>query len=76
MTIKKLMENQLYDENEQVVILFGDVNNPHRPYTGRLSEIPSELHEKEIESISAMGESRRNRWQLNQYGWLEIWIAE
>ena len=76
MTIKELMENKLYDEDEQIVILFGDVNCPNRPYTGRLSEIPNELHDKNIESISAMGELRRNRWHLNQYGWTEIWIEE
>lgn len=76
MTIKELMNNKLYDKNEQIVILYGDVNNPYRPYTGKLSDIPSELYEKKIESISAMGESRRNKWNLNHYGWMEIWIEE
>lgn len=76
MTIKELMDNKLYDENEQIVVLFGDLNCPHRPYTGRLSEIPCELHGKNIETISAMGELRRNKWNLNKYGWTEIWIEE
>ncbi len=76
MTIKELMESELYDENEQIVILYGDVNNPNRQYTGRLSEVSSELHEKKIENISAMGEFRRKKWNLNQYGWTEVWIEE
>ena len=76
MTISELLDNKLYDENEQIVVLYGDVSCPHRPYTGRLSEIPIELYKKKIESISAMGELRRNTWHLNQYGWTEIWIEE
>lgn len=74
MTIKELMESNLYDENEQVVVLYGDVSIPSRPFTGRLSEIPCELHQKRVEAISSMGELRRNKWNLNKYGWTEIWI--
>jgi hypothetical protein len=76
MTIKGLLETGLYDENEQVAILYGDVNTPHRPYTGRLVNIPAELQNKEITQISAMGESRRGKYNLNKYGWTEIWVDE
>ena len=76
MTIKELMESNLYDDNQQIVILYGNVNNPHRPYTGRLSEVPAELLDKKIELLSSMGESRRSRWNLNQYGWMEVWVEE
>lgn len=77
MTIKELMESKLYDENEQVVVILninGDINSLHRLFTGKLSNIPTELQEKIIEQISAMGESRRKTWNLNKYGWIEIWV--
>ena len=76
MTIKELMENKLFDENEQVIIMYGDVNNPHKEYMGRLLNTTEELHNKKIENISAMGEHRRTQWNLNKYGWMEIWIKE
>lgn len=74
MTIKELVETRLYDENEQVMVLSGDVNTPHRPYTGRLVNLPAELQDLEIIQISAMGEFRRNQFNLNKYGWTEIWV--
>ena len=74
MKIRELMESPLFDENEQVVILHGDVNNPVRPYTGRIANIPTEFQELEIEQIASMGEHRRSKWNLNKYGWLEIWV--
>lgn len=76
MKVSDIVSSNVYDENEQVVVLYGNVNAPHRPFTGRLSNIPTDLHDKEVSTISAMGELRRNRWNLNQYGWLEIWIEE
>ena len=76
MIIKELIESSLFDENEQVVILYGDVQNPYRLYTGYLSEIPTDIQDKKIEQISAMGEERRKKWSLNSYGWLEIWMKE
>jgi len=76
MQIKDLINSNLYDENEQVVILHGDVNNPTREYTGRLSEVPTELQDLEIEMISSLGEIRRTRWNLNKYGWFEIWVKK
>lgn len=80
MKIKDMVSSGIFDENEQVAVLYTDlshgVNNPFRPYTGRLSNVPEELQEKEIENLSAMGESRREKWNLNKYGWMEIWIDE
>lgn len=76
MKIKAIVESKLFDENEQVVILKGDVNCPTRLYTGYLHQIPSEFYEWKIEQISAMGEHRRANWHLNKYGWTEIWIEE
>lgn len=74
MIIKNMIESELFDENEQVVILNGDVNNPKRIYTGYLHKIPTEMFTLKIEQIAAMGEHRRTMWNLNKYGWLEIWI--
>ena len=74
MIIKDIMESKIFDENEQIVILEGYVDNPKRLYTGRLRRIPEELHELKVELIASMGERRRNEWNLNKYGWLEIWI--
>ena len=74
MIIKNLIESELFDENEQVVILNGDVNKPKRFYTGYLHKIPTEIFELKIEHIASMGERRRTMWNLNKYGWLEIWI--
>jgi hypothetical protein len=68
------MESRLFDENEQVVILKGDVNYPNRLYTGYLWKIPSKVFELKIEQISSMGEHRRTMWNLNKYGWIEIWV--
>lgn len=76
MKVKDIMDSKVFDENEQIVILYGNVNTPSRPYTGRLSNVPKELQEKEIDTISAMGELRRTKWNLNKYGWMEIWIDE
>ena len=74
MQIKDLIESNLFDENEQIVILHGDVNNPIRPYTGRISDIPINLQKLKVGQVASMGEHRRNNWSLNQYGWLEIWV--
>lgn len=76
MKVKEIIKSNLYDENEQVVILHGDVNKPNRPYTGRMSSIPEKFYDKEVSLISSMGEFRRNKWNLNKYGWTEIWIEE
>lgn len=74
MTIKNIMDMSLFDESEQVVILYGDVDNPSRPYIGYISKIPTEFHDWKVEQVASMGEYRRNTWNLNKYGWLEIWI--
>lgn len=75
MTIKSLIDLNILDENEQVVILNGDVNCPNRLYTGYLHNIPTDmLNGLEVELVSAMGERRREKWQLNKYGWMEIWV--
>ena len=76
MTIKELIENKLYDENEQVVIMYGNVNNPTKLYIGRLLEIPTNLQYIKIEQIASMGETRRTKWNLNKYGSTEIWILK
>jgi hypothetical protein len=76
MNIKNIVESKLFDENEQVVILSGDANYPNRHYTGYLYQIPSELFDKKVELVSSMGERRRNTWNLNKYGWLEIWLED
>lgn len=76
MTIRGLLEIGLYDENEQVVILSGEVSSPVREFTGRLVNTPAELLGREIEQVSAMGETRRDQYKLNKYGWTEIWIEE
>lgn len=76
MKVKEIIESKLFDENEQVTVLKGDVNCPSRLYTGYLHQIPSELYKFKIEQISAMGEYRRINWNLNKYGWMEIWIEE
>lgn len=75
-TIKTIVESNLFDENEQVVILSGDVNNPNRHYTGYLYQIPNNLFERKIELVASMGEKRRASWNLNKYGWLEIWLED
>lgn len=74
MTIKSLIDLNILDENEQVVILNGDVNCPNRLYTGYLQNIPSGMQDGlKVEQISSMGEHRRASWNLNRYGWMEIW---
>lgn len=73
MTIKSLINLSLLDENEQVVILNGDVNCPTRLYTGYLHKIPNNLLDLHVDFISSMGEHRRTSWNLNKYGWMEIW---
>lgn len=74
MTIENIINLSLFDEFEQVVILHGDVDNPSRPYMGYLSKIPKEFYNWKVEQVASMGERRRNTWNLNKYGWLEIWI--
>lgn len=74
MTIKNLIDLNILDENEQVVILNGDVNCPNRLYTGYLHNIPKDIQNTlHIDFISSMGEHRRASWNLNKYGWMEIW---
>ena len=75
MLIKEFINCNLYDENEQVVILRGDVNYPTRLYTGYLCEIPDKYMDKEIWVITAMSETRRALWTLNKNGWTEIWLV-
>lgn len=72
MTIKEIAN--IYDDNEQIVLLSGDVNRPNRHYTGRLCNTPDALLNSQIDFVSAMPESRRKNWNLNRYGWTEIWI--
>ena len=75
MTIKNLKDLNIFDDNEQVVILNGNVNCPNKIYTGYFHNIPKDmLTLLEIELVSSMSESRRNAWQLNRYGWTEIWV--
>lgn len=74
MTIKEIIELSLFDEYEQVAILYGDVDNPNRPYTGYISKIPTEFYDWKVEQVASMGELRRTRWNLNKYGWLEVWV--
>lgn len=76
MTIAELKALGIINENEQIVVFSGDVSNPHRLYEGRLCNIPAELDDKKVWEISAMGERRRERYNLNKYGWLEIWLEE
>lgn len=76
MTIREYIESPITDEMEQIVILSGTVEKPHREYTGRLYNAPTALKTKEIEWVTAMGEKRRNEYHLNKYGWTEIWLVE
>lgn len=75
MTIKEIINANIYDENEQVVIMEGDVNDPTRVYTGILNEIPEDYLNTVVEQVSSMSENRRAKWNLNKYGWTEIWIG-
>lgn len=75
MTIKEIINANIYDENEQVVIMEGDVNDPTRVYTGILNEIPEDYLNTVVEQVSSMSENRRAGWNLNKYGWTEIWIG-
>lgn len=74
MKIKEL--EKIYDGNEQVVVLFGDVNCPIRKFTGRFCEIPEDVLSLEFWTVGAMGERRRTGWNLNKYGWTEIWLED
>lgn len=76
MTIKELSKLNLFDENEQVVVIDedGGVNNPIRIYTGRFSEMPEDIIDRKVTLVSAMGKSRIEKWNLNKYGWTEIWV--
>lgn len=73
-TIKNIINLGIYDENEQIIILSGDVDNHVIQYKGKLCDIPDDFMEKSIYQISAMGESRREKYKLNKYGWTEIWL--
>ena len=74
MTIKTLLETNLFDENEQIIILEGDVNYPTVHFKGYLHEVPTELQGLKIEQLSSMGKHRRNQFHLNHHGWTEIWV--
>jgi len=74
MLIKNLIELNIYDENEQIIILSGDVENPIIHYKGRLCNISDEFINKSVIQIAAMGESRREKLMLNKYGWTEFWL--
>ena len=76
MTIRALLETGLYDENEQVAVFGEDVNNTALRFAGTLTNLPADLLESEIFLISAMGESRRDQYHLNKYGWLELWVLD
>ena len=76
MTIKDIIELKIFDENEQVVVLKGNVNNPIILYTGWLHKTPSNMFGLKVEQISSMGEHRRTMLKLNKYGWIELWGDE
>lgn len=76
MTIKDFIDLKIFDENEQIAMLSGDVNSPRQYWTGRLCNIPERLYSTEIDFISSMGERLRTQLNLNRYGWTEIWIVE
>lgn len=73
-TIKNIISLGIYDDNEQVAILSGDVDNPTIHYKGRLCDLSDDFMNKSIYQIAAMGESRREKLMLNKYGWTEIWL--
>lgn len=76
MLIEQLITLNIIDENQQVVIMAGDVNDPIRGFTGILRNIPAEHRQLELWTINAMSESRRKNWNLNKDGWIEIWVTE
>lgn len=76
MTIEQLKGLSIYDENERVVLMKGDVNDPTRIFTGTLHEIPAEYHPLRIWMVGAMSDRRRTKWGLNDCGWTELWIDE
>lgn len=76
MTIKDIIELKIFDENEQVVVLKGNVNYPTIFFAGWLHKMPSNMFELKVELISSMSEHRRTMLKLNKYGWIELWIDE
>lgn len=77
MKINDLQRMPIFAENEQVAVFSEDMNIPHGLlYEGCLCNVPEELLDKEIWAVSAMSERRRERYNLNKYGWLEIWIED
>lgn len=77
MTIQELQQTRMFDENEYVCILKGEVTNPHVVYSGRF-HIPEHLLSKEIEisGVGAMSNRRRESLYLASHEWLEIWIED
>ena len=73
-TIKNIINLGVYDENEQIVILSGDDEDCTIQYKGKMCNIPDDFMEKSVHKISAMGESRKEKYRLNKYGWTEIWL--
>ena len=55
MTIKQLIDLNIYDENEHISILSGDVSRPTRHFDGRLCDIPENLLDNEFESVGLWG---------------------
>ena len=76
MTIGELNSLNIYDGNEQIVVLSGDITDPKIEYSGKLVDTPDAVKEYKILQVSAVGEVRREALQLNKFGWTEIWIAE
>ena len=76
MTIGELQNLNIYDENEQIVVLSGDITAPKIEYSGKLVDTPDDVKALGILQVSAVGEIRREALQLNKFGWTEIWITE
>lgn len=75
MTIKQLIDLNIYDENEHISILSGDVSRPTRHFDGHLCDIPESLLNNTFESVGAMGKLRSEQLHLNnKYGRTEIWL--
>lgn len=76
MKINDLQRMPIFAENEQVVVFSEDIISPHKLYEGCLCNVPEELLDKEIWAVSPMSERRRELYNLNKYGWLEIWVED
>ncbi len=74
MTVREYMNLPIIDENERVLVVTSDIN--HRQlFKGLLCEMPAELLEEDLWTVSALGASYIEKYRLSRrLGWTGLFL--